>query len=180
MSITTITGYASPKIATNDIYEVTWMADVLEQAQDCPFEFSNDMILPVNEEMPTEGIYDAYRYDVLSSLAWAFSLPVFQKLKFNGEFTISTYTDDEYGNTHEVSQVIEIIDSIAFPSLKINPNASSFTSHTPIYTQEDLNKAVKEESSVSYELGYDEGFAIGEESARMDIAYNNPFNDEPF
>lgn len=178
MSTTTVTGYASPA-REPDEYELRSMEAILDSVMDFPFGFYDNMLNPGFEEMDTEGIYNACRFDILSLLAEILQYPVFQKLKLKGEFTITTYTDDEDGNTNEVSQVIEIIDSVAFPTLKINPNASSFTSHAPIYTQEEMTNALKAEATISYEMGYDEGFTEGEEAARMDMAYNNPF-DEPF
>lgn len=179
MNITTFTGYALPQVKLQDD-ALTWAIDALNNAQDCPFDYADDMIVPRIEEIDTSGIYNAYRYDILSTLAWLFHYPVFLNAKFKGEFTISTYTTDLNGNTHEVSQVIEIIDSIAYPTLKVNPNASSFSSKTPAYTREDLDKAIREEADASYRIGYDEGFIEGEESAQMDMAYNSANYDEAF
>lgn len=179
MNITTFAGYAAPTKDPEDdaFYRIT---EILDDATELPFEFVDGMIVPRLEEVSTQGIYDAYRFDLLSTLAWIFSFPVCKEHQFNGEFTLSTYTHDKNGNTHEVTQVIEVVNSVAFPTLKINPHASSFTSKTPAYTREDIDQAVKAESEIAYRMGYDEGFVEGEENAQMDMAYNSPNNFEDF
>ena len=170
MSITIVTGYATPQREPTE-KELSLIEDIIDDIDDFPFEFCRNSLNALSDEIDTGGKYDAYRYDILSELTEMLQMPVFKNLQFAGEFSINTYTEDEEGNTDEVSQIIEIVDSIAFPSLKINPDASSFIT-APVFTQEEMTRALKEEASASYEQGYQEGFAEGDESARMDIAYS--------
>lgn len=147
MSITIVTGYATLQREPNE-KELSLIEDIFEEMDDFPFEFCRNSLNALSDEMDTGGKYDAFRYDILSELTEMLQEPVFKNLRFSGEFCINTYSDNDEGDTDEVSQIIEIVDSVAFPSLKINPDASSFIT-APVFPQDEMARALKEESSAS-------------------------------
>lgn len=177
MSMTTFTGYASTKKALSPS-TVTFLKEAINRDHLQLFKLEDNVIVPRIEESNTHSAYNAYRYDILSSLAVILVSMADLEEKFAGEFNLSTYTIDKNGNTWEVSQIIEVIDSVAYPTLKINPDSSSFTSRVPVYTQEDVDKMLKQETEVNYNMGYDEGFSVGFEEGVVEGATEARMDDD--